>query len=469
MTGIVTESLTRRALLRRASLLGVMGAAAPLAMELASAGEAAAQAASGDDYRALVCVFLYGGNDHGNTLIPYDRGNYARYAAIRGSLAFRRELLRDTVLAPRVAQTLTDDQQFALAPYCPRLKVLFDSGKLAVQLNVGALVTPLTLAQYNSSNRAANPLPPKLFSHNDQQSFWQALGSEGSTIGWGGRLGDLALSSNEQALLTCISASGNAVFVSGQDALQYQISPEGAIPFRPIKHMPWSTPAVSAALEQLVTRPSGHVFENELALLARRSMAMEGVVNGALDKVTLATSFDLVPGENPLADQLSIVARLIGARRELGSKRQVFFVSLDEFDHHNDLPAKHAKLMAQVDEAIAAFYMATVELGVAQQVTTFTASDFGRTLVSNSDGSDHGWGSHHFVVGGAVRGGRYFGTAPHMSIETDDQVGQGRLLPSTAIDEYAATLASWFGVPDSEMPTVLPNIGNFATRNLGFV
>jgi len=468
MTGIVTESLTRRAMMRRAAQLGVLGAAAPLAIELTSAAEAAAQASSGDDYRALVCVFLYGGNDHANTLVPYDRANHARYAAIRGSVAFRRELLKDTVLEPRVAQTLTDDQQFALAPYCPRLKVLFDSGKAAVQLNVGALVAPLTLAQYNSPDRAKNPLPPKLFSHNDQQSFWQALGSEGSTIGWGGRLGDLALSSNEQALLTCISASGNAVFVSGRDALQYQISPEGAIPFRPVKHMPWATPAVSAALEQLVTRPSAHLFENELALLARRSMAMEGVVNGALDKVTLAP-FDPVPDRNPLADQLEIVARLIGARRELGSTRQVFFVSLDEFDHHNDLPAKHARLMAQVDEAIAAFYRATVELGVAQQVTTFTASDFGRTLVSNADGSDHGWGSHHFVVGGAVRGGRYYGTAPHMSLETEDQVGQGRLLPSTAIDQYAATLASWFGVPDSEMATVLPNIGNFATRNLGFV
>ncbi|HEY6817536.1 MAG TPA: DUF1501 domain-containing protein, partial [Croceibacterium sp.] len=342
-------------------------------------------------------------------------------------------------------------------------------GKLAVQLNVGALVTPLTLAQYESPNRAANPLPPKLFSHNDQQSFWQALGSEGSTVGWGGRLGDLALSSNQQALLTCISASGNAVFVSGRDALQYQISPEGAIPFRPVKHMPWATPEVSAALAQLVTRPSAHLFENELALLAKRSMAMEGVVNGALDKVAVPAPFVPVPEANSLAGQLAIVARLIGARRELGSKRQIFFVSLDEFDHHNDLPAKHAELMAQVDEAIAAFYAATVELGVARQVTTFTASDFGRTLVSNSDGSDHGWGSHHFVVGGAVRGGRYYGTAPHMSVETEDQVGQGRLLPSTGIDQYAATLASWFGVPDSEMATVLPNIGNFATRNLGFV
>ena len=196
MSGIVTRSLTRRALLQRASQLGVMGAAAPLAMELASASEAAAQAASGDDYRALVCVFLYGGNDHANTLVPYDRRNHARYAAIRGNLAFRRELLRDTVLEPRVPQTLTDDQRFALAPYCPRLKVLFDSGKMAIQLNVGSLITPLTLAEYNSPDRAKYPMPPKLFSHNDQQSYWQALGSEGSTIGWGGRLGDLALSSN---------------------------------------------------------------------------------------------------------------------------------------------------------------------------------------------------------------------------------------------------------------------------------
>src|SRR5690606_4454249 len=143
----------------------------------------------------------------------------------------------------------------------------------------------LTLAQYNSPDRAKNPLPPKLFSHNDQQCFWQALGSEGSTIGWGGRLGDLALSSNEQALRTCISASGNAVFVAGRDALQYPISPEGAIPFRPVQRPGWATPEVGAALAQLVTRPSAHVFENELALLARRSIAMEGVVNGALDNV----------------------------------------------------------------------------------------------------------------------------------------------------------------------------------------
>lgn len=465
---LMTAPISRRLLLRRASQLGFMGAAAPLAMNLASMGEAAA-AAAGDDYRALVCIFLYGGNDHASTLVPYDLRNYGRYRDIRGAVAFERRFLDDTALTPRVAQTLTDDLQYAFAPYCPRLKVLFDGGKLAIQLNVGPLVAPLTLDGYKSGNRALHPLPPKLFSHNDQQSLWQALGSEGSTLGWGGRLGDLAMASNDRSLLTCISAAGNAVFVSGENALQYQISPGGAIAVKAIQEPQYGSPAIGEALHQLMTRSSRNVVENELAILARRSMEMEGIVNGALDKVSLATSFDLVPGENPLADQLKIVARLVGARRELGSRRQVFFVSLDGFDHHSELSAKHANLMAKVDEAVAAFYMALVELGVQNQVTAFTASDFGRTLVNNGDGSDHGWGSHHFVIGGAVKGGRYYGTAPHVSVETDDQVGQGRLLPSTATDQYAATLARWFGVPDGELPTVLPNIGNFATPDLGFL
>jgi uncharacterized protein (DUF1501 family) len=468
MTGLITTPISRRLMLRRASQLGFMGAAAPLAMNLASAAEAAAQNGD-DDYRALVCVFLYGGNDHVSTLVPYDTDNYIRYKKIRGQIAFQRKDLAATAIKPLSPQTLTDDLQYAFAPYCPRMKVLFDGGKLAVQLNVGPLVTPLTLEQYNSSNRALYPLPPKLFSHNDQQSVWQALGSEGSTVGWGGRLGDLAVAGNQHALLTCISAAGNAVFVSGENALQYQISPSGAIKVDPIQRPQYGSAAISEALHQLITRPSNHAIENELAILARRSIAMEGVVNTALDKVQLKTSFELVPGENSLADQMKIVARLIGARKELGSRRQVFFVSLEGFDHHNDLWAKHSDLMAKVDEAIAAFYLATVELGVAKQVTTFTASDFGRTLVNNADGSDHGWGSHHFVVGGAVKGGRFYGTAPHVSIESDDQVGQGRLLPSTATEQYAGALARWFGVPNGELATVLPNIGNFDRRVADFI
>jgi len=309
-------------------------------------------------------------------------------------------------------------------------------------------------------------LPPKLFSHNDQQSIWQANGSEGATIGWGGRLGDIALansSNTPNSLLTCISASGNAVFVAGRDALQYQTSPNGAIRINALNN---ANPAFRDTVNALITRTSNHVLENEYAIVTRRSIEMEGIVNAALTPVQPATVF---PSGNPLGNQLKIVARLIGARGTLNMRRQVFFVSLGGFDNHNLLMQDHPTLLQRINDAMSAFYAATVELGVANQVTTFTASDFGRTLSSNADGSDHGWGSHHFVMGGAVNGGRFYGTAPHVSIQTDDQVGQGRLLPSTSVDQFAATLARWFGCSTSELPGILPNVGNFSNTSLGFV
>jgi uncharacterized protein (DUF1501 family) len=461
------ELWTRRVVLQRALHLGAMGVAAPLAINLAAVGEAAAF--DNTDYKALVCIFLYGGNDYANTVVPYDAANYALYHQIRAGaagenqagIAIARAALAPTALTPNNGQVLTDNLQYALAPQLAGLKSIWDAGRLAVQLNVGPLIQPTTLAQYQSTNRVANPLPPKLFSHNDQQSVWQTNGTEGSTVGWGGRLGDIAMSSNtNNSLLTCISASGNAVFVAGRDALQYQVSTGGAVRIAAL-----NTP-LRDALTSIITRQSSHVFENEYAIVTRRSMDMEGVVNSALSGVNPATSFG---NGNGLANQLKIVARLIGARGTLGMRRQVFFVSLGGFDNHNLLMQDHPNLMTRVNEAMSAFYAATVELGVANKVTTFTASDFGRTLSSNADGSDHGWGSHHFVMGGAVNGGRFYGTAPHVSIQTNDQVGQGRLLPSTSVDEFAATLARWFGCSTTELPGILPNVGNFTNTNLGFV
>ena len=458
---------TRRVVLQRALHLGAMGVATPLAINLAAIGEAAAF--DNTDYKALVCIFMYGGNDYANTVVPYDPANYALYHQIRAGaagedqagIALARAALTPTALAPLLPQTLTDNLQYALAPQLTGLKSLWDAGRLAVQLNVGPLIKPTTLAQYQSTNRVLNPLPPKLFSHNDQQSVWQTNGTEGSTIGWGGRLGDIALSSNGgNSLLTCISASGNAVFVAGQNALQYQISSNGAIRINAL------TTPLGTALRTIITRNSSHVFENEYATVTRRSIDFEGVVNNALAGVTMNTSFGT---GNPLANQMKIVARLIGARAALGLRRQVYFVSIGGFDNHNLLMQDHPNLMTRVNAAMSAFYAATVELGVADKVTTFTASDFGRTLSSNADGSDHGWGSHHFVMGGAVNGGRFYGTAPHVSIQTPDQVGQGRLLPSTSVDEFAATLARWFGCSAGELPGILPNVGNFTNTNLGFV
>jgi uncharacterized protein (DUF1501 family) len=469
------QKWTRRVVLQRAMQLSAMGVATPLAINLAAIGEAAAFETS--DYKALVCVFLYGGNDYANTVVPYDPTNYALYHQIRAGaggenqagIALARSALAATALTPVVPQTLTDNLQYALAPQLTGLKSLWDQGKLAVQLNVGPLIKPTTLAQYNSTNKVTNPLPPKLFSHNDQQSIWQSNGSEGATIGWGGRLGDIALSSNSNtpnALLTCISASGNAVFVAGRDALQYQISPAGAIKIRGIDPTEMPVQMYRDALNELITKSSGHVFENEYAAVTRRSIQLEGTVNGALGGVNVATPFT---NGNPLSAQLKIVARLIGAGAALNMRRQVFFVSIGGFDNHNALMTDHPNLMTRVNQALSEFYAATVELNLQNKVTTFTASDFGRTLASNADGSDHGWGSHQFVMGGAVNGGRFYGTAPHVSLNTDDQVGQGRLLPSTGVDQFAATLARWFGCNTGELAGILPNVTNFTNTNLGFV
>jgi uncharacterized protein (DUF1501 family) len=469
------QQLARRAFLKRLGAVSAMGAAAPLALNLAAAGEAAAF--DGTDYKALVCIFLYGGNDHANTLVPYDTVNYGRYSAIRGGgpggtaggVAFGRNQLTATALTPRDGQVLTDNLQFALAPKLTALKPLWDAGQLAVQLNVGPLIVPLTLAQYNSDNRVLYPLPPRLFSHNDQQSVWQALGAEGASVGWAGRIGDLALSSNLNSSFTSISAGGNAVLMSGNDVLQYQVNPSGPSPVWAALYDRFGGALKSNILRDMISRPSSQILENEYAIVTKRAMDLQQTVANALAGVTLNTPFDIDGQPNPLADQLKIVARLIGARNALGARRQVFFVQLGGFDQHNNLMTDHAQRLGLVNEAMGQFQIAMGELGVAQKVTTFTASDFGRTLSYNGDGTDHGWGGHHFVMGGAVRGGRYYGTAPRISVTSDDQVGQGRLLPTASVDQFAATLARWFGVSATELPGIFPNLANFPTSNLGFM
>ncbi len=455
------NNIQRREFLRRASALSLLGTAAPWALTLAGIGEAAAADASG--YKALVCVFLNGGNDHGNTVVPYDQPSYAAYAAIRQTLATPRDQLAATALIPSVA--LDGGRQWALAPTLAPLKPVFDAGRLGVLFNVGTLVQPTSVAQYKSRSV---PLPPKLFSHNDQQSVWQSAMPEGATSGWGGRIGDLFLSSNGSATFTSINVSGNAVYLSGQQAVQYQISTGGAIAVNGIMRPLYGSQACADALRSLVTTPRTHWMEQELNRVTARSVGAQATVAGALATapVNFAATFDTT---NPLASQLLMVARLIASRAALGVHRQVFFVSIGGFDLHDNLNAQHPALLGRVGGALASFDAAMVELGVANQVTAFTASDFGRTLSSNGDGSDHGWGAHHVVVGGAVHGGRLWGTQPEVSVNGADDVGQGRLLPTTSVDQLAATLASWMGVADSELPLVVPQIGNYTTRNLGLL
>ncbi len=457
---------SRRAFLQRLSQLSIAGAAAPWALNLAALGEAAASTAA--DYKALVCVFLYGGNDYGNTLVPVDATHYAQYQAQRPSLAYQQSALTATALSPVAAPVDRNGApyQYALAPELAPLKPFFDDGRLGVLLNIGTLMQPTTKAQYTAKSV---PLPPKLFSHNDQQSFWQSSAPEGATSGWGGRLGDLFMAGNGNATFTCVNVSGNAVYMSGHAAVQYQITSNGSVAMNALKSPLFGSSTASAALRTLVTQTRPHLFENELTRVVQRALDANDALTAALAGApTIATPF---PANNTLGDQLKMVARMISVADALAAKRQVFFVSLGGFDTHDGLVNIHPGLLTTVADALAAFQTALAELNVQGQVTTFTASDFGRTLAGNNDGSDHGWGSMHFVLGGAVKGQRYYGTAPVIANNGADDVGQGRLLPSTSVDQLAATLGRWLGASDTDLLAVLPNLKNWdaGARSLGFL
>jgi uncharacterized protein (DUF1501 family) len=425
---------SRRAFLKRSAALGIAGSAVPFVTRLAAIGEAAAAVTT--DYKALVCVFLYGGNDYANTLPPYDQASYNLYQAARSNIALARTALDATVLNPLTA--LAGGRQYALAPTLAPLLPLFNAGKL--------------------------------FSHNDQQSFWQASNPEGATSGWGGRIGDLFQSGNGSSTLTCINATGNAVFLTGKTAIQYSVGTGGPIALLGNGSSVFGSTTAASTLRRLMTAGQTNIFQNEHARVSKRALDTYAQVNTALAGAPVA-SFPLFPTPNSLADQLKIVARLISVSSELGARRQVFFVSLGGWDMHDALATGHPTQTALLANAMKAFSDTTKALGVADKVTTFTASDFGRTLQSNDDGSDHGWGSMHFVMGDAVRGQRFYGTPPAIGNNTPDDVGQGCLLPTMAVDQYASTLANWFGVSAGDMPTVLPNIGNYnaSSWNVGFV
>ncbi len=452
---------SRRSFLQTTATFGLAGAASPFVTTLAAIGEAAAAVSS--DYKALVCVFLYGGNDYANTVTPYDQASYDAYARLRPAIAYQRSALDATALTPTTA--LAGGRQYALAPALAPLLPVFNAGKMAVMLNVGTLAQPTTKAQYVARSVA---LPPKLFSHNDQQSYWQSSSPEGASSGWGGRIGDLMQASNGTSLLTCINAAGNAVFLAGKTAFNYSISSNGPVSLSGNTTL-FGSSAGSAALKALMTGSRANIFENEHAKVSKRSLDTGAQVTSSLAAAPAFTT--VYPAGNSLADQLKVVARMISVSSELGAKRQVFFVSQGGFDLHDNLAAQQPVLLANVANAMRAFYDHTVELGVADKVTTFTGSDFGRTLVPNSDGSDHGWGSMHFVMGGAVKGKQFYGAAPEIANNGADDVGQGRLLPNIAVDQYASTLATWFGVSNSDMTTVLPNMGSYnpSSWNLGFI
>lgn len=445
---------SRREFLRRSALLAGAGVATPWALDLAGLS-AASGARADDEYRAIVCLFMYGGNDHYDTIVPNDPTSHATYAAARTGIA----RAKGSLLPLSPLGGFTDERSVGFVPEWSGLKRLFDQRDLAVVSNIGTLLAPTTKDEYAvRANR-----PPQLFSHNDQQSLWQSSAPEGATTGWGGRLADLLLDDNGgESVFTCISVAGNAVMMTGRDAVQYQVDRRGVTR---LQARNFRADSVLAGLDEVLRMNPAGPFPTTYADVTDRALSsaerLDAAVNGVAE---LTTVFP----ESNLGEQLQMVARLIGAgRNRLGVKRQVFFVAMGGFDNHNGLAVRHPGLLAAIDGAFTAFHAATEELGVASEVTTFTASDFGRTLVGNGDGSDHGWGSHHIVMGRAVHGRRVYGALPIVGDDGPDDVGRGRLLPTTSVEQYAATFARWMGASGSALQSVAPNIGRFATDDLG--
>ena len=445
---------------RQAMRLSALGAAAgtPFIASLAGIGHAAAQSAR--DYKALVCVYLYGGNDDANTIIPASGSEYAAYASGRQSLA-----LAQNTLLPITPQGYTGPP-LAFTPHMPQLRGLFEAGRCAIMANVGTLNQPITKAQWEAGSVAA---PFQLFSHSDQTGAWQTgLPDRPSRTGWLGRMGDLiAPSVNDPGSISmAMSIAGHNAIQVGQTTVQYQLTTRGPVRVQPLFGSSNFTPEAAAALRTLMTQGRSHLFENTLAQTGTRAIESEVKVGAALAGApVLKTVF---PTTN-IGAQAAMVAKLISVNAALGHRRQVFFIASGGWDFHDNLLEEQQERLLQLDGALSSLYAATTELGVANQVTTFTASEFGRALQSNGRGSDHGWGGHHFMIGGAVRGRRVYGTFPTVALRGPNDAGQGRLIPTTSVDQYAATLASWFGTSASDLGTILPNLGRFSGSNLGFM
>lgn len=468
---------SKRTFLRAgAALAGSLGSIAPLAMQLGAMAALAARSADAatidGSYKALVCLFMHGGNDGQNWLIPIDPSGYADYVNARREMA-----LAAASLVPISTSLQAAGRTFGLPPELSPLQKWYSAKKLAFVSNVGPLVGPITKADF----AAGRNLPPRLFSHNDQQSTWQSLGTEGAHSGWGGRMGDILQTANAYPQFTAMSMAGNAVFLTGNTINQFQLNPEGPIPIAGITgaSLLGSSTAPSVAKDTVGASNGISPLQEEYARLVQRSMNNSGILSAVLPTATIPspanTPFLLPNGSTssldrePLAKQLQMVARLVSAGNQLGMRRQVFFVSLSGFDTHAHQLRDHSSLSTRVALSVDYFLTSLAALGLLDKVTLFSASDFGRTLQTNGSGTDHGWGNHHFVAGGAVRGGEIFGKFPTVALKSDTDVGSGRLLPTTAVSEYAGRLGKWMGLSTADLHTVLPNLYRFSSSNLEFL
>ncbi len=506
------SDITRRDFIRRAACAAVGTAAMTSAIrDLRFMNAAIADQSVPTDYKALVCIFLAGGNDSNNLIIPTVTSEYNNYSAIRGAnLALTQSSLLNlqipgTVPAPNyflgtgagpgTAGNYTDvGHSYGFHPACPELAQLFYEGKLAALFNTGTLIYPITKAQYSDVTKR----PPQLFSHADQVTQWQtSIPDQLPLTGWGGRCADLLNAANTNNTISLsVSLSGANTFEIGNAVSQYAVSTSGAIALQGVSG------ARLAALTNILGLPYTNMQANAYAGVAAHSINTGTLLNTAITN-TAATNYwsstfpstIVVPNSggnvnnSSLSAQLKMVARLIEAGNRaagspangFGMKRQIFFCQVGGYDLHSgqtsydiNNPNKviigaHANLMAELSQSLLAFQRAMEQLNLANQVTAFTASDFGRTFPTNGVGSDHGWGSHHLIAGGAVHGGQTYGKFPTLTVNGPDDTSTGRWIPTTAVDQYFATLATWFGVDSGNLSTVFPNIGRFATPNLGFI
>ncbi len=469
---------SRRQFLRTASMASMAGFyVSPFLLELNSLAAMAQGTTS--DYRALVCVYLQGGNDGHGTVIATDPTSFAAFTQARSGAPGLAYPMSE--LLPITPKTQQSGRTFALNPNLTGVQNLFSAGRAAIVANTGTLITPATKTQVKANSV---PLPDSLFSHFDQTAAWQAIASNlgsGERVGWGGAVADAveAMNMNSNAMFTCISTSGNALFLAGQSSFQLNVTSAGPVPIYGLAQPPFGLSSAANPLNSILTADESNLFAKEYEVVIKRSMQAQTMLasamapagqGGVLNPPQYLDPMTNKLANNPLAGSLQTVARIIAGRASLGVTRQIFYVQLGSFDTHDGQAQTHAKLLTQLGAAFEYFDGLMVNMGLSNNVTSFTISDFGRTLTCNSDGTDHGWGSHHFVVGGAVQGQDMYGQYPVVGVDQANDVGAGRLIPTTSVEQYAGTLARWFGLSDGQIRTVFPNFGNFGSNPyLGFL
>jgi uncharacterized protein (DUF1501 family) len=448
--------MKRRAFMQHAGAL--MGTTA-----FGQLGAFAAHAAGASDYKALVCIFLYGGNDTNNMIVPLDSAGYANYAQTRSYLA-----LPQAQLLPLAAASSAP--QYGLHPALPGMQSLWAAGQLAVVANVGTLVQPLTKAEYLSTSTLK---PESLFSHIDQQHQWQASisSTSSSNSGWGGRLTDQLAALNVNASVPpMISTGGNNLFVTGAASQALVIPISGSFGLNGFSSSAADT-ARRSALDQLLNVDQSINLTQAAQSIMTGALASSAILNPILTNTDATLSARFAGLTSNFSKQLLAIAKVIEARSALGASRQVFLATLGSFDTHTDQLDEQQTLFSQMDQGLAAFHGAMADIGAGSSVTSFTLSDFSRNFLPNTGGgTDHAWGSHPLVIGDAVKGGSIYGTMPTLELSgPDDATNLGRWIPTIAVDQFAATLASWFGADASALAAVLPNLSAFSPSGLGFI